>query len=259
LRRLPLRSLIIGASGGLGSAILRELAPHSSLLVGTTRGHNSVRVRPGLDEGCVSRWLIGDLTDPNFRDEIVQTIRVDRIGLVINAAGKPMFGGLTTTSDHDMRLLIETNLTSPMSLIHSICKPKSGIAKLDYVQIGSALSHIGYPGYGPYCASKFGMNGFLESVSREISHSGICLRIFHPRATNTKFNSNAANLANQLTGQAIDDTVEVAKEFVQFLRTNRMRHQVGAPQRLFRIINAIAPKLIDRAIQPQFQKIKHLL
>jgi len=51
------------------------------------------------------------------------------------------------------------------------------------VNIGSTFGSIGHPGFATYCASKFGLRGFTETLRRELSDTGIQVFYIAPRAT----------------------------------------------------------------------------
>ena len=131
--------------------------------------------------------------------------------------------------------------------------------KLNIIQVGSAFGYIGYPGFSAYCASKFGLRGFTQTLAREYSDSGIRFGYFAPRATHTNINAASVEDMNKALGNAMDSVEVVAKAFMIFLNSKKREQVVGWPEKLFARMNGFIPKLVDNAIQSKLSIIKRYL
>ena len=72
------------------------------------------------------------------------------------------------------------------------------------VNIGSTFGSIGHPGFATYCASKFGLRGFTETLRRELADTEVQVYYVAPRATRTDMNSAAVVQLNEELGNAMD-------------------------------------------------------
>jgi short-subunit dehydrogenase len=141
----------------------------------------------------------------------------------------------------------------------SITMYHSDQAPLNIIQVGSAFGYIGYPGFSSYCASKFGLRGFIEALAREYADTRIRFGYFAPRATNTNINAVSVDDMNKALGNAVDRVDTVAKAFIIFLNSKKREQVVGWPEKLFARINGFIPKLVDNAIQSNLLIIKRYL
>jgi len=127
------------------------------------------------------------------------------------------------------------------------------------VNIGSVFGSLGFPGFAAYGAAKAGLAGFSQALRRELADSTIRVRHFSPRATRTPINSGAVVALNRELQTAEDTPEAVADAFLRFLSGTSGQHTLGAKERLFVLINKLAPGLPDNAIRKQLAQIrKHL-
>jgi short-subunit dehydrogenase len=125
------------------------------------------------------------------------------------------------------------------------------------VNIGSTFGSIGYPGFGAYCASKFGLRGFTESLRRELSGSGMQVSYIAPRATDTDLNSDNLVAMNDALGTAMDKPSLVANEVMQIINTPSGADKfLGWPEKLFVRINALLPSIVDSSLRKQLPIIR---
>jgi short-subunit dehydrogenase len=254
-------ALVLGAGGGIGSSICQRLADQGTrlILVGRTPGSIEPHINPG--ESSAAQLLYGDLNDDMFREHLLGLVRAQQPDLILNAIGAEAFGLLGRLSSEQISRAIQTNLTSTILWMQGLVKALDPTKPCRVIQVGSTFSAIGYPGYTVYCATKFGVEGFLEALRRELLLTKIEISSFHPRATDTPFNTALANQLNTLTGETVDSAQEVADAFMAFLKRKKLpvEYQVGRPQRFFRLLNRVVPRLVDQAIEKQLPAMLKLL
>ena len=124
------------------------------------------------------------------------------------------------------------------------------------VNVGSVYGSIGFPSQALYCASKFGLKGFTESLFRELSGSGTNVMYFAPRATETSINAGEASALNDALGTAVDSPEWVAGERVKQIEKQQPRKTLGWPERFFVKMNAVFPSIVDSALVKQLPIIK---
>jgi short-subunit dehydrogenase len=122
--------------------------------------------------------------------------------------------------------------------------------------VGSAFGSIGHPGFTGYCATKFGLRGFTEALQRELADSGIQVKYFAPRATETTINSSDVVQLNQQLGNSMDSPKWVAEQLMKQLKSNELRRFLGWPERIFVRLNGVFPALVDMGLKSKLTLIE---
>jgi len=261
----PHRLVLTGASGGLGQAIARVLAPALSEVMLVGRDADKLAALRGLLEaqnaGLIVHSLAGDLTDPAVREEIHAACCAlsHPIDLLINNAGVNEFHEFESQQGESIERLLAVNLLAPMHLTQRLLPVLMRAPRAQIVNIGSIFGYLGYPGFAAYCASKFGLRGYSQALRRELADTSITVRYFAPRATRTALNTPAITALNRALRNREDTPEAVAGMLVRFLRSNAWERTLGFPERLYVFLNQFMPTINDSAIHAQLQTIrKHL-
>ncbi|MGR3935936.1 SDR family oxidoreductase [Streptomyces sp. BRA346] len=181
------RWFITGASGGLG----RHLTEHA-LRCGD-RVTATVRRPAALDDlraayGDQLTVQILDLTRPADVDHAVaEALRSGPVDIVVNNAGYAVVGAAEEMTAEQIRDQIEVLLLAPMLITRAFLAPMREQGGGRIIQISSLGGQIGTPTHSSYHAGKWGLEGFTESVSREVSDFDIRLTLVEPGATRTGF------------------------------------------------------------------------
>ena len=170
------------------------------------------------------------------------------VDILINNAGVSDFGLLEDAEPEAIERAIATNLTAPVDLCRRLLPHLRAREQAQIVNIGSVFGNIGFAGNSVYCATKFGLRGFSEALRRELAGTNVQVRYYAPRATRTSINSSAANAVNDELRIAVDDPQDVAEQVMQLMQSGRCEAVLGWPERLFARINALVPRIVDRAL-----------
>ena len=177
---------------------------------------------------------------------------------VINCLGVNELAMLSDLQGEDVAAMLTTNLLAPIQICHSLLPLLEVQPEAVIVNVGSILGSIGYAGSSIYCASKFGVRGFTESLRRELSDTNVSVVYLAPRATNTALNTDAMNQMNRELGNAVDEPEYVAQELVDILRNGQSTSRyMGWPESFFVRLNSLFPKMVDKALSKQLGTIKH--
>lgn len=253
------KCILTGATGGIGKAIAFELAAQGYTLV--LHGRNTQKLSalreqlPCLNDATPHEIVVGDITKADDRTTILkQDFLSAPVTLLINNAGVSSFNNFNNLAEDEISDIISVNLIATMQLTYDFLQTKC-FCEATVVNIGSALGAIGFPGYSVYCASKFGLRGFTESLNREFSNSDVRVCYLAPRATDTDSNSTEAVAMNNALGSKIDPPELVAKSLMALLRGKRDRKSIGWPEKLFARINGLLPELVDSSIKKNISTI----
>lgn len=248
-------AILTGATGGIGKAIAKQLVTQDATLILVGRNLESLeQVAKDLitDKHCSGKIYkcATDITTAEGRHylaEFITTIN-EQVNMLINGAGINDFKLFEQQSSDLISQMIHVNCTSPMLLIHELYSYFKKQPAAQIINIGSTFGSIGYPGYSSYCASKFALRGFTESLSRESADTNIKVRYFSPRATSTPINSNAVIEMNKELNVNMDSPEEVARQFCQFIKTDDNSMYLGWPEKLQVKINQLFPTIVGNAI-----------
>jgi len=127
------------------------------------------------------------------------------------------------------------------------------------INIGSIFGYLGYPGFAVYCATKFGLRGFSQALRRELSDTPLRVRYFAPRAVRTALTTPAIAAMNRELKTAEDAPERVARALVDFIARDTWDRKIGFPEKLYVLLNRLAPSINDIAIRGQLGVIRRQL
>jgi short-subunit dehydrogenase len=184
------RAVVTGASSGIGREIARELARRGAQLIVTAR--RTERLIPLVEQiraqGGHAELVAGDITSAEVRRQVLDAAQTHYGGLdiLINNAGQGAKGSFLAADAERLRQIMEVNFFAPAELIRSaLLLLRHGIRPI-VVNIGSVLGHRAVPYKSEYCASKFAIHGFSDSLRAELSHLGIDLLVVSPSTTRSE-------------------------------------------------------------------------
>jgi 3-oxoacyl-[acyl-carrier protein] reductase len=173
-------ALVTGASGGIGSAIARQLHGQGARVV------LSGRRRAALDElaaalGDRVAVLPGDLAEADAPDRLIKAIETGgELDILVNNAGLTRDNLALRLKDEDWQTVLEVNLTAGFRLIRSALR---GMIKRRFgriVNITSVVAVTGNPGQANYAAAKAGMIGMSKALAAEVAGRGITVNCVAP-------------------------------------------------------------------------------
>jgi len=265
---LPISSmfaLLTGATGGIGQALAMGLAKQGADLVLTGRNASKLeQLKEWIKQQSPDSQIVcivADLTNEQGIAHLMSTISSTQlpINVLINNAGISEFSEFGHQTTDDIARQLNINLRSPIELTQRCLPLLSEQESALIVNVGSTFGSIGYPGYSLYCASKFGLRGFSEALSRELGDSHVNVVYVAPRATQTEINSSTVNLLNQELGNEVDTPDYVAQKIMDAMRRQRTQTFLGWPEKLFVIVNGLFPAVVTQAISKQLSTIKRYM
>ena len=112
------------------------------------------------------------------------------IDILINNAGFGIFNKIQHQSIEEIESVLFTNYLGIIYCTKSFLDSMITRRKGHIINVASVAASIGVPGLGPYCASKFAMLGFSESLSHELHDTGVNITVVSPIGVKTNFFKN---------------------------------------------------------------------
>ncbi len=214
--------LVTGAGRGMGVDIAKAALAAGHAVVAT--GRNPERVSSALgahDDLLVVKLDVTSLDDA--KDAARAAVeRFGRIDVLVNNAGNFYAGFFEELSPEDFRAQVETTLFGPMHVTRAVLPvmraQRSGLV----VAISSTAGIVGQEFCTAYAASKFGVEGWIESLAPEVAPFGIRTMLVEPGFFRTELLSpESTNYAEP----SIDDYAERTEQTVA--AWNAMNGQQG--------------------------------
>ena len=227
--------LITGAGRGMGADIARAALKAGHAVVATARNTGTVTAALGQDDDLLAVKL--DVTDPADAEAAARAAveRFGRIDVLVNNAGNFYAGFFEELSPEDFRAQVETTLFGPMNVTRAVLPvlraQRSGLV----VAISSTAGIAGGEFLTAYAAAKFGVEGWIESLTPEVAPFGIRTMLVEPGFFRTELltpesttyaESSIGDYAertkqtiaawNGMNGQQGGDPVKLASALVQF-------------------------------------------
>ncbi|HEV8571310.1 MAG TPA: SDR family oxidoreductase [Actinoplanes sp.] len=228
--------LVTGAGRGMGVDIARAALAAGHAVVATGRNPDKVAQAVGASDDLLTVKL--DVTDPADAQAAARAAvdRFGRIDVLVNNAGNFYAGFFEEISPQDFRAQVETTLFGPVNVTRAVLPlmraQRSGLV----VAISSTAGLVGQEFCTAYAASKFGVEGWIESLTPEVAPFGIRTMLVEPGFFRTEL------LTPESTSYAepsIDDYAERTKQTVT--AWNGMNgQQSGDPAKLAKALVRLA-------------------
>jgi len=202
---------ITGAGRGMGVDITRAALAAGNAVVATGRNPDTVAKAIGESDDLLVVKL--DVTSPAEAKAATQAAveRFGRIDVLVNNAGNFYAGFFEEITPEDFRAQVETNLFGPVNVTRAVLPVMRGQRSGLVVQISSTAGITGQAFVSAYAASKFGIEGWIESLTPEVAPFGIRTMLVEPGFFRTELlTPESTNYAKP----SIDDYAEKTKQTV---------------------------------------------
>jgi NADP-dependent 3-hydroxy acid dehydrogenase YdfG len=193
-------AVITGASSGIGEAAARALAADGHRLALLARRVDRIQALAGeLGDGVIA--IEADVTD---RDSVVAAAELvlQQLGgadILVNNAGVMLLAPFTSDQRAEHRRMVETNLLGAMTATEVFLDQlRDGGG--DLVNLSSVAGRTARPGNAVYAATKWGMNGWSESLRQELQPD-VRVMVIEPGAVATELTEH---ITDADTKQAIE-------------------------------------------------------
>jgi NAD(P)-dependent dehydrogenase (short-subunit alcohol dehydrogenase family) len=269
--------LITGASSGIGFATAEYLAAQGFHVYA---GARDMSTPEGLSKNSKITPVKLDVTNTEDITEVKRIIEEKGAGLfgLVNNAGIAKAGALMDVSVEDMRAQFEVNLFG----VHQITQAMFPLllkTKGRIVMMSSDSGFFATPFFGPYCSSKFALEGYSDSLRREITPYGVKVIIIEPGRITTPIWDKGEKILNKyadslfaMEAKAIGEyairkgkttglaPIEVAKTVYHVLiaANPKLRYIVAENKLKYQMIKILPASYVDKLAMKKVQKVVKL-
>ena len=219
--------LITGISSGFGRHLTQQLLARGDRVVGTVRNPDAADDLKARYGGLL-RVLRLDVTDTVAVRRAAGTAfgELGRIDVVVNNAGYGLFGAAEELTDEQILAQVSTNLLGSIQVTRAVLPHLRAQGGGRILQISSYGGQATNPGACMYHATKWGIEGFMESTARDVAPFGIEITIVEPGGARTEFRYGSLQLADPLP--AYDGTPAAMTRGAR----DRSRPPIGDPAKM---------------------------
>jgi short-subunit dehydrogenase len=245
------RTILTGASSGIGHALALRLAERGARLVLASRSQDrlaalaeEIRARGGS-----ATVVPTDVTNPVQRTRLIEQSLAALGGLdvLINNAGVGALGFFEGADEQRLRRIMEVNFFGATELTRLALPHLRRGRDAMIVNVASVLGRRAIPGCVEYCASKFALVGWSEGLRAELAGHGVHVLAVCPGGVETEFD---VHMLEQRTRLAFRNRQRMSADRCAQLIVGAMRRRknevvITASAKLVVWLNRLAPRLLD--------------
>ncbi|HVF83125.1 MAG TPA: SDR family NAD(P)-dependent oxidoreductase [Sphingomicrobium sp.] len=215
-------AVITGAGSGIGRGIAQALAArgcHLALCDINQAGLNETAAL--LRDVKVSTHML-DVTDRTATAALPEQVVAQhgRVDVLVNNAGVAVGGTFEQVSEEDFDWCMEVNLHAVVRLTRAFLPNLKASDAARIINVSSLFGLIAPPNNAAYCASKFAVRGFSESLRKELEEAGSTVGVttIHPGGIRTNIARNARTpkgLSNEETHLIEEERERFTREFLK--------------------------------------------
>ncbi|MHC2435705.1 SDR family NAD(P)-dependent oxidoreductase [Bradyrhizobium sp. USDA 4451] len=264
---------VTGAASGIGRALAHELALRGCDLAIADRDEAGLQATAAEIAKVSSRKVTVHRLDVSEPEEIAAFAQAagaahPTLNIVVNNAGVALLGQFDEIGQAQMEWLFNINFWGVVHGTRAFLPLLSRQREAHIVNVSSIFGIIAPPGQSAYCAAKFAVRGFSESLRHElaVANSPIKLSVVHPGgvATNIARNSrtgagvtdNARRVQSIERFEALARTTPTAaaQRIITGIEKNQPRILIGNDARFMDLLQRFRPGTYWKVLQRQIEK-----
>ena len=242
--------LITGCSTGIGAALVSKFLEQGFLVFGSIRDKKlEPRLKKKYGENFIP--LVFDVTNYlqilKAYKKVMTLLNGTNLGILVNNAGIAQLGPVEHISSQEFDLHLRTMVVGTFNCIQiflPLLGTKNKLSPGRIINISSGGGSIGQPFMASYCSSKHAIEGFSESLRRELLIYGIKVIIIAPRAFKTAI-WDKSNVDDRATRFSKTEYHKAFEKFTRFIKTSSKQGQdvEDLSQKIYKISMLKNPKV----------------
>ena len=252
--------VIIGASRGIGRSLAHQLSRTNRVLA---LSRNLARLEELKDLTLAENLKVAaaDLSAPNLKEYLTTVFNQElgKIDILINNAGISMRALFEEIEMDVFKKVMDINFYGTLYAT-KYCLPEILKTKGSIVGVSSINGYRGTPARTAYTASKYAMNGFMESLRTEVMHRGVHVLVACPGFTGTNIRNAALTADGASQGESPRDEgkmmspEEVAQGIIKAIQKRKRDIVFTSQGKLAVFLNKWMPGRMDKIVFNVFAK-----
>jgi len=219
--------VVTGASSGIGAALAPMLASRGATVgIVARRADRLAQVLERCQaHSPASRMWVADLGDTDGAEALALQAwdEMGGVDVLVNNAAIPKRRKVDALTVDEVRRVMAVNFESPMRMTLALLPRMLERDRGVIVNVSSLGGRIGIPGEAAYCASKFALAGWSESMALDLWHTGVDVRLILPGAIATEIWEVPDNDAPLYQGP-FEPAEDVAEGIIAAIEGDRFEH-----------------------------------
>ena len=244
-----MRTIVTGASSGIGRELARQLVAKRARVVAMARREERLReLENEFHQPNHFIWVAGDVTNREDRQRAIAACAEKFGGLdaLVNNAGIGALGPFVAADAERLREVFEVNFFAPINFIRESLPQLHEGRQPIVVNVGSVLGHRAVPDKSEYCASKFALHGMTDALRLELGQDGIDTLLVSPSTTDSEFFDRAiGEPAGDWSRFGKMSPETVARKIIQAMAAGRREIILSSGGKLLVWIDRLCPPMAD--------------
>ncbi|KEZ77142.1 SDR family oxidoreductase [Salinisphaera hydrothermalis] len=183
--------VITGASSGIGEATARALVAEGAQVILVARSADKIE-KLAAELGDKARAMPTDVGDADAVRALFERVNADygAVDLMFNNAGVGYNDPFAESKPEEWKKQIDANLYGVLNCTHAAIPLMKGREAPMISTVSSVGGRYGVPGWSVYCATKFAVVGFHDTLRKELGGDGIRVSLIEPGAVYTNWGFN---------------------------------------------------------------------
>jgi len=181
------------------------------------------------DAGSRALVVPADVTDPAAVEAMADRVRTQlgHVDILVNNAGIAHFGPFAEMAEDEIRRVMDVNFMGALHCTRAFLPDMLARRSGTVAFVSSGLGAIAFPGASVYCASKFALNGFADSLRAEIEPLGVRVLLAMPGVTKTELSEDLPpETLKRYLFQPIKSADAVGEKIARAIERGRRREMI---------------------------------
>lgn len=214
--------LVTGASKGIGLSLVKKLVAQGHRVAATSRNVDDLKTAVGSSSENFLPLSVDLISEESVGGAVQQIIEhFGRLDVVVNNAGYGQLGALEELTDAEARTNFDVNVFGSLNVIRKVMPYLRKQASGHIMNVASIAGYTGsFAGWGIYCATKFAMVGFTETLAEEVKEFGVKVTSVMPGYFRTNF----------LDGGSLSTPAKPMSEYTAVRQGEAWHHSINGKQ-----------------------------
>lgn len=250
--------VVTGASSGIGKETALAFAQRAAKVILVARDKKRLEEARKLVEEKGGQGLLieCDVSDYAQVKKACTAIKkkFGEIDVLVNNAGFGLYRPFAQQDVSEVESMMRTNFFGTVYFTKELLPAMNEGSHI--VNVGSMAGKMAFPNYAGYCASKFAVSGFTESIYHELMGSGIGVHLICPIGTKTSFfdNESFEGHPHRIHYDKMMEASEIAGMILDAIGKNRLETIPTLREKIALLLKANAPWLYHRIMQSNYVK-----